>query len=157
MLPISCVCVKSCGEKKQGEKKVHQTALKISKSSVQHFGSSRIKAAVLHTSTLQKKCKYMLAYSSSSMALICAEPGQSCHSQKLFWLLLSSPCDAWPSRQMFAWQHCFAPRQNDSFPHGLLLNAHCCNAWRWHKCLCLSLCNTAVLRGFSWSYFLQKD
>lgn len=95
-----CLCKEM--QKKEKKKKAHQTTLtQISQSSIQHFGSSRIKAAILHISTLQKKCKCTLTYFSSYTALICPEAGQSSHSQALFRGLFSSPCDAWPSRQTF--------------------------------------------------------
>lgn len=91
-----CLC------KEMQKEKVHQTTItQISQSSVQHFLSSGIKAAILHTSTLQKECKYTLTSFSSSKALICAEAGQSSPNHKIFRILLSSLCDAWPSRQMF--------------------------------------------------------
>lgn len=91
-----CLC------KEMQKEKVHQTTVtQISKSSVQHFLSCWIKAAILHTSTLQKECKYTLTSFSSYKAFICAEAGQSSPNHKIFRILLSSLCDAWPSRQMF--------------------------------------------------------
>lgn len=128
------------------KKNNHQTTpTQISKSSVQHFGSSRIKAAVLHTFTLQKKCKYALSHFSSHKALICAKAGQSSHSQQLFWILFFLPhAMIDPQDKFLECYHSFAPRQNDSFTHRLFLNAHHFNTWRCCKDLCLFLCNSFV-------------
>lgn len=84
-----CLC------KEMQKEKVHQTTItQISKSSIQHILSSGIKAAILHTSTLQKECKCTLTSFSSYKALICAEAGQSSCNHKIFGILLSSLCDA---------------------------------------------------------------
>lgn len=110
-----CLC------KEMQKEKVHQTTItQISKSSVQHFLSSGIKAAILHTSTLQKECKYTLTSFSSYKALICAEAGQSSRNHKIFGILLSSLCDAWPSRQMFLHVSTVLPRDRMIHFHTVL-------------------------------------
>lgn len=110
-----CLC------KEMQNEKVHQTTItQISKSSVQHFSSSWIKAVILHTSTLQKECKYILTSFSSYKALICAEAGQSSRNHKIFRILLSSLCDAWPSRQMFLHVSTVLPRDRMIHFHTVL-------------------------------------
>lgn len=145
-----CLC------KEMQKENVHQTtATQISKSSVQHFLNSRIKAAVLHTSTLQKECKYTLISFSSYKALICAGAGQSSHNHKIFRILLSSLCDAWPSRQMFLHVSTVLPQDRMIHFHSVLF-PHCPSLQHlkvlqifmpfslWHLC---------VLREFSCSHF----